>query len=414
MDGGQSPAGTAAPRTPASPATRGPTGTGGTGGTYVFRSPPVLLTGWGCSAEVGRLVAGLGVRRALVVIDPNVRAAGGGRTVLDACAGSGVEVTTYDGVTSEPVLEYVEAALERLRAGRCDGVVAVGGGSVIDTAKAAAALATNGGRLPDYEGVDRFRVPALPLVAVPTTAGTGSEATRVAVVTDRQRNVKMMLMADALLPRVAVDDAGLTRTVPPGPTAAAGLDALTHAVEAYVSRRAQPLTDTLALEAIRTISACLPRAWRDGEDAAAREGMMTAQLQAGLAFSNSSVALVHGMARPLGAYFGVPHGLANAILLPAVLRFTLPGAPERFAHIAEAMGAGRDGAAAVAAVERLTADLQVPTLAGYGVEAAAFERVTGRMAEDALASGSPANNPRLASAEEIETLYRTVYAAGQR
>jgi len=400
MDGGQRPAGTAAG--------------GAAGGTYAFRSPPLLLTGWGCSAEVGRLVAGLGVRRALLVVDPNVRAAGADRAVLDACAGSGVAVAVYDGVTSEPVLEYVAAALELLRTERCDGVVALGGGSVIDTAKAAAALATNGGRLPDYEGVDRFHTPALPLVAVPTTAGTGSEATRVAVVTDRQRNVKMMLMADALLPRVAVDDAGLTRSVPPGPTAAAGLDALTHAVEAYVSRRAQPLTDTLALQAIRTIGACLPRAWRDGTDAAAREGMMTAQLQAGLAFSNSSVALVHGMARPLGAYFGVPHGLANAILLPAVLRFTLPGAPQRFGHIAAALGAGEDGEAAVDAVERLSAELRVPTLAGYGVDAAAFERVTGRMAEDALASGSPANNPRPATAGEIAALYRAVYAAGAR
>ena len=265
--------------------------------------------------------------------------------MLAACAGAGVAVATYGGVTSEPVLEFVEGALALLRAEGCDGVIAIGGGSVIDTAKATAALATNGGRLPEYEGVDRFRAPPLPLIAVPTTAGTGSEATRAAVITDRQRNVKMLLMADALLPRAAVDDPLLTLTVPPGPTAAAGLDALTHAVEAYLSRRAQPLTDTLALAAMRTIPEALPRAWRDGSDLQAREAMMTAQLQAGLAFSNSSVALVHGMARPLGAHFGVPHGLANAMLLPEVLRFTLPGAPERFARIAEAMGgAGRRAA----------------------------------------------------------------------
>jgi alcohol dehydrogenase class IV len=380
------------------------------GGTKVFRSPSVLLTGPGCSAEAGRLAAGLGVRRALAVVDSNVRAAGGAAPVLESCAGAGLAVSVYEGVTTEPVLEYVEAALDLLREGRCDGVIAVGGGSVIDTAKAAAALATNGGRLPDYQGVDQFRAPALPLVAVPTTAGTGSEATRVAVVTDGARNVKMMLMADALLPRAAVDDARLTVSVPPGPTAAAGLDALTHAVEAYLSRRAQPLTDTLALAAIRTIVACLPRAWRDGGDLAAREGMMTAQLQAGLAFSNSSVALVHGMARPLGAHFGVPHGLANAVLLPAVLRFSLPGDPDRFGRIAEAMGAGSDGLAAVEAVEALARDLEVPTLAGLGVDPEHFRTVTRQMAEDALASGSPANNPRLASAEEICALYEAVYA----
>jgi 1,3-propanediol dehydrogenase len=304
-------------------------------------------------------------------------------------------------------------------------VIAVGGGSVIDTAKATAALATNGGRLPEYEGLDRFRAPPLPLIAVPTTAGTGSEATRAAVVTDPQRQVKMLLMADALLPRAAVDDPLLTLTVPPGPTAAAGLDALTHAVEAYVSRRAQPLTDTLALAAIRAIPEALPRAWRDGHDLPAREAMMTAQLQAGLAFSNSSVALVHGMARPLGAFFGVPHGLANAMLLPEVMRFTLPGAPERFAHIGEAMGtpgggrgAGRGESSRLAgpgAVERVAAlarELRVPSLRAFGVPEAAFREATVQMAESALASGSPAHNPRPATVDEICALYERVYDSG--
>ena len=332
--------------------------------------------------------------------------------MLAACEGAGVAVATYGGVTSEPVLEFVEEALTLLRAEGCDGVIAIGGGSVIDTAKATAALATNGGRLPEYEGVDRFRAPPLPLIAVPTTAGTGSEATRAAVITDRQRNVKMLLMADALLPRAAADDPLLTLSLPPGPTAAAGLDALTHAVEAYLSRRAQPLTDTLALAAMRAIAEALPRAWRDGSDLRAREAMMTAQLQAGLAFSNSSVALVHGMARPLGAYFGVPHGLANAMLLPEVLRFTLPAAPERFARIGEAMGAPGGGAGAVELVATLARELQVPSLRAFGVPEEAFRAATVPMAESALASGSPAHNPRPASVEEICALYRRVYDAG--
>jgi alcohol dehydrogenase class IV len=380
--------------------------------TYVFKSPPVLLTGGGCSAEVGRLAAGLGIRRALVVVDPGVSASGGAAPVLAACEGAGVAVASYGGVTSEPVLEFVEEALTQLRAEGCDGVIAIGGGSVIDTAKATAALATNGGRLPEYEGVDRFRAPPLPLIAVPTTAGTGSEATRAAVITDRQRNVKMLLMADALLPRAAADDSLLTLSLPPGPTAAAGLDALTHAVEAYLSRRAQPLTDTLALAAMRAIAEALPRAWRDGSDLRAREAMMTAQLQAGLAFSNSSVALVHGMARPLGAYFGVPHGLANAMLLPEVLRFTLPAAPERFARIGEAMGAPGGGAGAVEQVAALARELQVPSLRAFGVPEEAFREAMVPMAQSALASGSPAHNPRPTSVEEICALYRRVYEAG--
>ncbi|HEX2513509.1 MAG TPA: iron-containing alcohol dehydrogenase, partial [Chloroflexota bacterium] len=242
---------------------------------------------------------------------------------------------------------------------------------------------------------------------------------------DRQRNVKMLLMADALLPRAAADDPLLTLSLPPGPTAAAGLDALTHAVEAYLSRRAQPLTDTLALAAMRAIAEALPRAWRDGSDLRAREAMMTAQLQAGLAFSNSSVALVHGMARPLGAHFGVPHGLANAMLLPEVLRFTLPAAPERFARIGEAIGApggGRRagggesnrlaGHGAVELVATLARELQVPSLRAFGVPEEAFREATVPMAQSALASGSPAHNPRPASIEEICALYRRVYDAG--
>ncbi|HEX2186159.1 MAG TPA: iron-containing alcohol dehydrogenase [Chloroflexota bacterium] len=381
----------------------------------VFRAPRKVVTGRGCSQEIGALAAELGMRRALVVIDPQVRTAGVAEAALASLGAAGLALTLYEGVHSEPVLAFVDEAMAALRDGGGDGLVAIGGGSVIDTAKAAAALTTNGGRLPDYEGIDRFTRPGLPLIAVPTTAGTGSEVTRVAVVTDQERGVKMMLMADTLLPTVAVDDPLLTVSAPPGATAAAGLDALTHAIEAYVSRRAQPLTDTLALAAIRAIVVCLPRAWRDGQDLEAREGMMIAQLQAGLAFSNSSVALIHGMARPLGAHFGVPHGMANAMLLPVVMRFSLPGATARYAAIGEAMGAGAATEAeraegAVVVVERLARELGVPSLADFGIDEAHFQRVKHQMARDALASGSPANNPRTATAEEIAALYDAAYS----
>lgn len=380
---------------------------------HVFRCPGKIVTGRGCSEQVGGLAAELGIKKALLVTDPNVRAAGGVDRVVQSLAAAGLVAVLYDGVRTEPVLEYVDEALAALRREGCDGVVAVGGGSAIDTAKAAAALATSGGRLPDYQVVDRFRAPALPLIAVPTTAGTGSEVTRVAVVTDQQRGVKMMLMSDALLPRVAVDDPLLTVSAPPGPTAAAGIDALTHAIEAYVSRRAQPLTNTLALAAMEAIVRSLPVAWRDGGDLDAREQMMAAQLQAGLAFSNSSVALVHGMARPLGAHFGVPHGMANAMLLPTVMRWSLSGAPARYARVAEAMGVpaqrrepdearARRGAEVVAALVR---ELEIPALAAYGVDEVHFQRVKRQMAQDALDSGSPVNNPRHATADEICRLY---------
>ena len=385
---------------------------------HVFRCPRQIVIGRGCSDRAGAVANEAGIRRALLVTDPNVRATGAVDGVRRSLEAAGVPTLVYDGVVTEPVLEYVEQALAALRDGGCDGVVAVGGGSAIDTAKAVAALATNGGALPDYQGVDRFRRPSLPLIALPTTAGTGSEVTRVTVVTDPQRGVKMMLMAEALLPYAAVDDPLLTVSAPPRATAAAGVDALTHAIEAYVSRRAQPLTDVLALDAIREIARSLPAAWRNGADLEARDRMMWAQLQAGLAFSNSSVALVHGMARPLGAHFGVPHGMANAMLLPAVMRFSVAGAPRRYAAIADALGVpddppapdGERAARGVEAVEALVRRLEIPTLAGYGVDETHFRRVQRQMAEDALASGSPANNPRPATLEEICALYQAAYA----
>ena len=386
--------------------------------SHLFRAPRRIVTGRGCASEVGAPAVEAGITATLLVTDPNVRATGAADRVRESLAAAGIASLIYDGVATEPVLEYVEAALTALRDGRCDGVIAVGGGSAIDTGKAVAALATNGGSLAEYQGIDRFKLPALPLIALPTTAGTGSEVTRVTVVTDQQRDVKMMLMAEALLPYAAVDDPLLTVTAPPGPTAAAGVDALTHAIEAYVSRRAQPLTDVLALDAIAVIARSLPGAWANGKDLEARDRMMWAQLQAGLAFSNSSVALVHGMARPLGAHFHVPHGLANAMLLPAVMRFSVPAAVTRYAAIARALGVAEEAGEpeaelalrGAAAVDTFVRSLKIPTLAGYGIDQTHFQRVLPRMAEDAIASGSPANNPRTATAEEISALYKEAFS----
>jgi len=390
---------------------------------HIFRAPRRIVTGRGCASHVGSIAVEAGITAALLVTDPNVRATGAADRVRESLSAAGISAIIYDGVITEPVLEYVDAALIALRDGHCDGVIAVGGGSAIDIGKAVAALATNGGSLVDCQGVDRFTKPALPFIAVPTTAGTGSEVTRVTVVTDQQRGVKMMLMSDALLPYAAIDDPLLTVTAPPGPTAAAGIDALTHAIEAYVSKRAQPLTDVLALAAITAISQSLPTAWANGQDLEARDRMMWAQLQAGLAFSNSSVALVHGMARPLGAQFHVPHGLANAMLLPAVMRFSVSAAPQRYAAIARALGVSSEPGASgelsesdaqlahrgAAIVESLVRSLAIPTLAAYGIDETHFRRVISRMAEDAIASGSPANNPRPASVDEMCALYEEAF-----
>jgi alcohol dehydrogenase class IV len=298
----------------------------------------------------------------------------------------------------------------------CDVIVSIGGGSAIDCGKGIAIKLTNDGDFADYMGVDKIPNPGAPLIAIPTTGGTGSEVSKVTVITDTERNVKMMLSSPCLLAHVALVDPLLSLTTPPHLTAAVGVDALTHAIEAYISKRAQPITDALALKAIEMISGSLRQAWADGENIPARTDMMIGASIAGMAFSNSSVALVHGMSRPIGAYFHIHHGLSNSVLLRDVMEFSVVGAPARFADIASAMGELIDGLspmeqadAAVDAVERLVTDIQMPRLGEIGIDREKFEGVIEQMARDAIASGSPANNPRQATVEEIVALYRQCF-----
>jgi alcohol dehydrogenase len=274
-------------------------------------------------------------------------------------------------------------------------------------------MARNPGRISDYMGANKIPGPCAPLIAVPTTAGTGSEVTPFTIITDTGTDVKMLISSPQILPAVALVDPLMTVKMPKGITAATGLDALTHAIEAYVSVRAQSLTDTLALRAISLISGNIRAAYSHPDDLVARGNMLMGALQAGLAFANSSVALVHGMARPIGAYFHVAHGISNAVLLPTVIEWSLLGNPGRYMEIAAAMGEETkslqtDEAAqkTVSAVRRLNTDLQIPTLRGLGIDMVKFESVVEKMATDAIASGSPGNNPRKATAEEIVALYR--------
>jgi alcohol dehydrogenase class IV len=252
---------------------------------------------------------------------------------------------------------------------------------------------------------------------MPTTAGTGSEATKVAVITDTAAREKLMMLSPPLMPQCAIVDHELTLSMPPALTAAVGVDTLTHGIEAFVSRRANPLTDPLALQCIRLCASHLRTAWSEPSNLAAREGMSLAATLGGLAFCNSSVALVHGMSRPLGAIFHIPHGLSNAVLLPAVTRFSIQAAPDRYATIARTVGCADQSASDQTACESLVAwlvglnqDLQLPTLRNCrGVTPEAFEASSSKMAADALASGSPDNNPRTASAGQIEQLYREAW-----
>jgi alcohol dehydrogenase class IV len=322
----------------------------------------------------------------------------------------------YDKVVMEPTQDYTEEGLKAFQEAGSDFLIAVGGGSPMDTAKAIGALATNGGKISDFMGANRIPKPAAPLIAIPTTAGTGSEVTPFTIITDTAKDVKMLIASPNILPRVALVDPLMTLQMPQGITAATGLDALTHAIEAYVSVKAQPLTDTLALQSIRMIGANLRQAWSNGDNLEARTNMLIGSLHAGLAFANSSVALVHGMARPIGAYFHVPHGISNAALLPTVIEFSILGNPEKYADIAEAMGENTEGLSlldaaylAAEATRRLNDDLKIPTLKGLGVEEKKFHSVVKQMAADAIASGSPGNNPRKATPDEIVELYKKAY-----
>lgn len=360
------------------------------------------------------------IGRALVVCDPFMLEHGPVPGLVQSLQDAGIATAVYSEVQPDPTTENVRDGLEALRAHEADGVVAIGGGSSLDTGKAVALMATHSGDLTDYAGYHQFPHGGLPLIGVPTTAGTGSEVTRVTVITDTDRQVKMMILDDHLLCSAALVDYELTLSCPAALTAHVGVDSLTHAIEAYVSTQANPVTDLWALEAARLIAAHLRRACTTPDDRPAREALALGATLAGMAFSNASVALVHGMSRPIGAHFHVPHGLSNALLLPEVTRYSLPGAVARYARIAREIGVAdaatgdEQAAGALAdALQALNDDLAVPTLPQLGVSREHFDSVKADMAEAALASGSPGFNPRVPEAGEIIALYDRVYGNAQ-
>ena len=317
----------------------------------------------------------------------------------------------------DPTDENVRAGVAAFCESGAEAVVALGGGSAIDAAKAIAVMARNAEPLHQYMGYHKIPRAGAPLVAKPTTAGTGSEVTKVAVITDTARDVKMMILDAHLLPAVALVDYELSMSMPRPLTAHVGVDTLTHGIEAYVSRKANGMTDPFARSCIALCTRHLQAAWSDGDNRAAREGMALAACHGGAAFANSSVCLVHGRSRPLGAIFHLPHGLSNAVLLPNVTRFSLRGAPGRYAEIARLMGyADRDvpdDVAAASLAEGLAAlneRLEIPRLRDCPqMDYGRFEASLAKMADDALASGSPQNNPVVPTAEQIVMLYQEAW-----
>jgi len=300
--------------------------------------PSRVIIGADSRTRLADEAGNLGWSRVLIVSDPFHEQAGRTSEIADLLGKASIEVSIYTGVTSEPDTEMVERGYSQFQAEQCDGIVALGGGSVIDTAKVISVLATNEGPVAKLMGVDNIARPGAGMIALPTTSGTGSEAGKVVVIADSRSMVKMTGRSRAYVPSVAIGDYKLTMSMPGPLTAAVGVDALTHAIEAYISRQASSFTDLLAADAIKLIWLSIRRAWRDRADEDARRDMLRGSFQAGIAFSNASVALVHSMSEPIGACFHVPHGLSNAMLLPACTRFSVEGAAPRYAAIARFMG----------------------------------------------------------------------------
>lgn len=374
--------------------------------------PRMLRIGGRAIAELPEALGQLGLRAPAVLTDPFLGGNGTLDRLLTILADAGITARDYRSVVSDPTVSSVDDALAFVTAGEHDCVIALGGGSSIDTAKAVAILAAHGGTLRARKVPYQENLPGLPIVAIPTTAGTGSEATRVTVITDDANDEKMLCSGLAYLPTIAIIDYELTMTMPSRLTADSGIDALTHAIEAYVSRLANPFSDGAALAAMRAIWPNLCIVCSEPDNLAAREAMMLGSLQAGIAFSNASVALVHGMSRPIGAHFHVAHGLSNAMLLPTVTAWSIPAAQSRYADCARAMGlvTNNDGdevavARLIGALRDIHRELKVPTPKAYGINESRWIELLPVMAQQALESGSPANNPRVPERAEIEALY---------
>lgn len=379
--------------------------------------PRAMRVGGGALRDLPAALAQLGLARPAILTDPHMAESGMLDRLLDVFGEAGIPARAFREVVADPTVASVEAALAFVGEGDHDCVLGFGGGSSIDTAKAVAVLAVRGGGMRELKAPHQEDRPGLPIVAVPTTAGTGSEATRFTIITDQDNDEKMLCAGLAYLPMLAIVDYELTLTKPRRLTADTGIDALTHAIEAYVSRLANPFSDGMAIAAMRAIWPNLRRACEVPEDPAAREGMMLGSLQAGIAFSNASVALVHGMSRPIGAHFHVAHGLSNAMLLPVVTAWSAPAGLARYADCARAMGLAPAEEGDQAAVARLVEalrdvnrDLEVPSPMRYGIDKARWNALLPLMAQQALASGSPGNNPRVPDAETIQALYREAWA----
>lgn len=374
-----------------------------------FHVPTKVVRGTGAVEQLGEEAKALGAKRALVVTDQNLIEAGQVEKVEAPLKSAGIEVVIFDEGMPDPTVKLIEKGTEIIRSGNFDVIIGVGGGSNIDAAKAMSVMANNPGTICDYEGSDKFENPTMPIIAVPTTAGTGSEVTYASVVTDTDRDYKFVVWSSLLTPRVAILDPQMPATGSLMVRISAGMDALTHAVESYLSKQASPYSESLALSAIKLVAENLRMSIADAENSEAMTNMQIAANMAGMAFTNTRLGIVHAIALPPSALFHIPHGIANAILLPHGMEFNLIGNPAKFVDIAYAMGENMDGLTimdaamcAADAVRDLAADIGAPqTLSSVGATADAIPK----MAEDGMKSGHLAVNPRQVSIEDVVKIF---------
>ncbi|MDU2065734.1 MAG: iron-containing alcohol dehydrogenase [Sporomusaceae bacterium] len=372
---------------------------------------PISLIGRGCLEKLADYLKPMKLRKALIVSDKFLVQSGLIRRLTDTLESVGLFYVIYDGVNPNPTVNNANYGLKLFKDNGCDFLISFGGGSPHDCAKAVAFLATNGGQINDYEGLNKLKQPSALMISVNTTAGTGSELTRFCVITDEERHVKMTISDWRITPRIAINDATLMVDMPPSLTAATGMDALTHAIEAYVSTNATPVTDCKALKAIELIANHLPTAVHDGKNLHAREMMINAAYLAGIAFNNASVGYVHSAAHQLGGFYNLPHGLCNAIMLPVVAEFNAKETQEKFRDISEAFGIKtmnmtleQSAQAAIIAIRTLSKEVGIPV--GLREVRGFNEKDIPLLAANALKDMCSLTNPRQATQEQMEELFR--------
>lgn len=377
---------------------------------FGFFMPVVNLMGPGSVKEVGVQAKALGLKKALIVTDAGLEKMGVADQVKEVIEAAGLKVTVFAGAQPNPTDINVHDGLAIFKENKCDLIVSLGGGSSHDCAKGIGLVAGNGGHIRDFEGVNKSKKAMKPLIAINTTAGTASEMTRFCIITNTDTHVKMAIVDWRCTPTISVNDPVMMMGMPPGLTAATGMDALTHSVEAYMSTIATPVTDATALMSIKLIGENLRQAVANGQNFEARNNMAYAQFLGGMAFNNASLGYVHGMAHQLGGFYDLPHGVCNAILLPHVQRFNLNSNPKRLADIAVALGENISGLSVRDAAEKgldaivqLSQDIGIPAgLAALGAKEEDFEI----MAINAMKDACSATNPRQAKLEDVIQIFK--------